>query len=219
MSERTIIVGDIHGCFDELLALVQRAELRPEDHLVSIGDTVVKGPDPHSVLEYLTSRPNTTCLQGNMEVEMLEVTFGDNGAEPTVNQAETLQILGDDWKRHSQAMKKWPKYLDLGDYLCVHAGIRPGLPIDKQVTRDLTQIRRIRIGSAACGPSRSGPWWQFHFGPKVIVFGHTVMPEPMKRKWAIGIDTGCVYGGQLSALVLPERKIIQVEAKKTYATR
>jgi hypothetical protein len=66
------------------------------------------------------------------------------------------------------------------------------------------------------GPAESRPWWEFYQGPPVVIFGHSVLPAPLVTEWAIGLDTGCVYGGHLTALVLPERKIVQVPARAVY---
>ncbi len=86
-----------------------------------------------------------------------------------------------------------------GDYLFVHAGIRPGVAIEAQDPEDLIWIREPFLGSSA------------DHG-KVVVHGHTPSRDPVSRANRIGIDTGACYGGQLTALVLEEsrRRFIQV---------
>ncbi len=109
---------------------------------------------------------------------------------------------------------KWiagfPRIIDLGDQLVVHAGLRPGVPLDSQSVEDLTTLR-------TCGDS-GAPWFEQYEG-KTAVFGHWVFTAPLLTKSAIGIDTGCVYGGSLTAVILPERRLVSVPAVKSYSRK
>lgn len=217
-APRTVIVGDIHGCFDELEALLAHVGLRPTDRLVTIGDAIVKGPKPREVLDLLLGRPNTTCLMGNMEWRLLEEADSTKRlARLPPAYAETLQRLGAKrWRDYREAIADWPLHLDLGDVLCVHAGVRPGLAIEEHAPEDLVSLRQVEAPRANGKASQHRPWWELYAGPRTVVFGHTVFAEPLVTRWAIGLDTGCVYGGHLSALVLPGREIVRVPAQRVH---
>jgi hypothetical protein len=159
MAGRTVIVGDVHGCFDELTDLFEKVRLQPADHLVMIGDTVVKGPKPREVLRCVLARPRTTCLLGNMEWRLLEAC--DRGLQHRLPRAhlETLQTLQGGWDEIEASMRTWPLTLDLGDVLCIHAGLRPGRSLAEQPLHDLLHLRRVKVGGV-CGPTTAKPWWE-----------------------------------------------------------
>jgi diadenosine tetraphosphatase ApaH/serine/threonine PP2A family protein phosphatase len=116
-----------------------------------------------------------------------------------------------------ERISRFPPYLDLGDYVVVHAGIRPGWPLEKQTLEDLTQLRVLNDANTEGGVAT--PWYERYRGDKTVIFGHTVFATPLLNKNAIGIDTGCVYGGSLTAVVLPERRLVSMPAVKAYADR
>ena len=100
-------------------------------------------------------------------------------------------------ENHLEFFKSLLPYYETEDYIFVHAGLRPGISLEKQNIDDLTWIRYEFIRST------------YDFG-KIVVFGHTSLPETLIQPNKIGIDTGAVYGGYLTCVVLPETKIIQV---------
>jgi diadenosine tetraphosphatase ApaH/serine/threonine PP2A family protein phosphatase len=130
---------------------------------------------------------------------------------------ETISELGEDFGDYMNWISRWPLYIDLGDYLVVHAGIRPGRPLEEQSIEDLTQLRTLDGPNPA---SRSGtPWFERYTGGKIVIFGHWVFEIPLLRVNAIGIDTGCVYGGSLTAVILPEARLVSIAAQRAYAKR
>lgn len=104
----------------------------------------------------------------------------------------------------------FPRLIDLGDQLVVHAGLRPGVSLDRQTVEDLTSLR-------TCGDF-GAPWFEQYEG-KTAVFGHWIFAAPHVTKTAIGIDTGCVYGGSLTAVILPERRLVSIPAVKSYSRK
>jgi hypothetical protein len=109
-----------------------------------------------------------------------------------------------------------PSYIDLGTHAVVHAGVRPGVSLSRQTRLDLAFLRTVE----GRPESRSGtPWFNCYRGKRTVVFGHWVFQQPFIGDHAIGIDTGCVYGGKLTALILPERLLVQVNARRTYVRR
>ena len=96
--------------------------------------------------------------------------------------------------------------------MIVHAGLDPRVPMVRQQSpRDLLTIR-VPEGMRV-------PWYEAYTGEKTVVFGHWARNEPLIHPKAIGLDTGCVYGGRLTALILPEQRLISVPAEKTYQSK
>ena len=107
----------------------------------------------------------------------------------------------------TQRLPHPPFYFDLPEYCVVHAGLRSGIPLEKQTHEDLCSIRSLENGK---------PWHEEYLGKKLIVYGHWARQGLHIKENSIGLDSGCVYGKQLSAVILPERKIVQVQAAKIY---
>jgi hypothetical protein len=213
---RTIVVGDIHGCYSELQDLLGQIKVEPEDKLVSVGDLVAKGPQNRRVLEFFQSRANTHVVLGNHERVLLKYYRGEAAAlEP--DHFSAIADLGDDFERHMEWISCLPHYIDLSSHVVVHAGIRAGRKLEEQTVEDLTELRALD------GPtpgSRAGtPWFERYQDDKGMIFGHWVFAAPFVRGNVIGIDTGCVYGGRLTAVVLPELRIVSVPAHRAYAVR
>jgi hypothetical protein len=157
------------------------------------------------------SLPNLTCLVGNHELRFL--TCWKEGRKPDVRSYDrnTAAEMGGRYEAQMKYIASWPYYLDLPEALIVHAGLRPGVELAKQTELDLTHLRRV-------GPDER-PWYDFYEGPKPVVFGHWVRKKPLVTKKAFGIDTGCVYGGSLTALVLPEMRLVSMRAKREYVSK
>ncbi len=204
--QKTYVIGDIHGCLDQLKALMGKLPLKKNDELVFIGDYIDRGPDPKGVVDYVLelgkSRPGkVTCLMGNHEWMLINHLDGTDRESWFQNGAQTtLASYGGEEKipyAHQEFFHSLSPSYRTDDYLFVHAGIRPGIPLEAQSTEDLLWIRKEFYRY----PGRFEP---------PIVFGHTPLREVLNMEDRIGIDTGCVYGGKLTCLVLPGREFIQV---------
>jgi hypothetical protein len=215
--ERTIVIGDVHGCFFELMALLEEIRVRDTDRLIFVGDLIAKGPSSREVLEFIRQRRKCESVLGNHEHALLRLCSGDEGIEVDRTHLRAAAALGDELGLYLERISQFPPYLDLGDYMVVHAGIRPGLPLEKQSLEDLTQLRML--DDARQGSGVGTPWYERYRGHKTVIFGHTVFETPLLEEKAIGIDTGCVYGGSLTAVVLPERRLVSMPAVKAYAGR
>jgi diadenosine tetraphosphatase ApaH/serine/threonine PP2A family protein phosphatase len=210
--ERTIVIGDVHGCYFELIALLDEIEVRRDDRLVFVGDLITKGPANREVVEFFRHRRNCESVLGNHEHLLLQHYRGQTvKLKPTHRRA--IEELGNDFGDFMELASKFPLYTDLSEFVVVHAGIRPGRPIDKQKAEDLTQLRTLNGKRGEAGT----PWFERYRGKKTVIFGHWVFNTPMVRKNAVGLDTGCVYGGALTAIILPERRLVSIPALKAYA--
>lgn len=211
---RTIIVGDVHGCASELEAQLDRLAFSSGDRLVFVGDVVARGPDSLGVLDIVRST-GAILVRGNHEQKLLDWydgrqrwLHGEGAAKPPIGKmhrdlARSLRPV--DWSllRTSKLSLHLPEH----DLLVVHAGLDPALPIERQSPDTLMRIRTVVDLTKKRG-ERHVLWGARWTGPPHVVFGHNAAPGLQLHSWATGIDTGCVYGRMLTALVLqPDQKV------------
>ncbi len=196
-------IGDIHGCLKPLERLLEKLPLNwEEDYLVFLGDYLDRGPDPRLTLETIMMLKEihgerVVTLLGNHEWMFLRYLHGldedfylFNGGDVTLAQFS----LGGRLEVPPEVvsfLRGLPYFWETEDYIFVHAGLRPGRPLREQRPEDLLFIRGEFIFS------------DYDWGKRVI-FGHTPFSTPFVAPNKIGIDTGCVYGGKLTAVKLPE---------------
>lgn len=220
MGTRTLIVGDIHGCREELEDLLEESGWDSEDKLVSVGDLVAKGPDSLGVIR-LFAELGGLAVRGNHDEHCLRWWRAKAGREPlpTLKPAHQAVVdsLGDAEWRWLSALPLW---LHLADYdaLVVHAGLLPDVPLDQQEPDDLMNMRSILgDGSASRSYEAGTPWASLWPGPRLVVFGHDAVRGVQLHPHAIGLDSGCVYGGWLTGVWLPGRDLVSVPARAAYS--
>jgi serine/threonine protein phosphatase 1 len=217
MNGRLIAIGDIHGCFQEFAELLERLELTKDDQLILLGDLVNRGPDSGKVLD-LARANRAISLLGNHELRMLNYRRTNDTAFQKENDAETAEKLNpDDWA-YLEAMPL-THYAEELQTVFVHGGFLPNEPWFKQPAQVVTRIQVIdadgRPRKRADAPDAPA-WAELWNGPPFVVYGHTPRAEIYKLKWSVGIDTACVMGGHLTAYILPEKRFVQVKARKVY---
>lgn len=215
-TPRTIVIGDVHGCQDEALELLDRLAVTVSDRVIFTGDLVDRGPRRRQCVELAMAH---TSIMGNHEEKHLRIRRRP-ASEVIPDHEETRRVLDE---RHYRYFESLPLFLRIpeANAVVVHAGVLPFRPIEAQPASILLHGQCIRPpGTRGCRPSKAPPGWRFwtHFwqGPERVIFGHTVLDRPLVTEWAVGIDTGCVHGGALSAVVLPEWRIVSVPARKAY---
>jgi len=212
--EKIFAIGDIHGCLDKLKQMISLIKLDEErDTLVFIGDYIDRGPDAKGVVDYVLDLKKRVkkviCLQGNHEQMFLNYVCHDedkdlfllNGGHATLSsygyggipEGEAITLPDN----HMEFFQSLLPYYETEMNIFVHAGLRPGVPLEEQKPEDLNWIRDEFIDSS------------YNFG-KVVVFGHTPLTEPLIQPNKIGIDTGAVFGGHLTCMELPRQEIHQV---------
>lgn len=215
---RTIVVGDLHGCLDELRSLLDDVGFARRDRLISVGDLVGKGPDGAGVVRFFREGGHE-AVRGNHDARLIGWRRGDDPRPLGSHHASDARRLSeDDWRW----LEARPLYLELREHavIVVHAGIVPGVPLAAQRASDLLNMRSLRAdGSASKRVEEGEPWAQRWTGPELVVFGHDAVRGLQRWPHAIGLDTGCVYGGRLSALVVEERAIVSVPATRAHAPR
>jgi len=216
---RHVFVGDVHGCLDELNALLRKLRLSPEDQLVFVGDLVAKGPDSAGVVARVREL-GAQCVRGNHDEAVLRIRRAhQQGVElPRVKKthqrvAERLHEV--DWLW----LEGLPLFLRFGELnsAVVHAGVVPGKSLERQHPDDLMTMRTLRPQGTASPRLEDGELWApRHPGPEHVIFGHDAITGLQRSSFATGIDTGCVYGRELTALVYPGATLVQVPARRAY---
>jgi len=216
---RVYAIGDIHGRADLLDRLHDKIEADlatapAKTVIVYLGDYVDRGPDSHGVIERLTrsrfAGVEIVALLGNHEdmlLQFLDAPYGaslwlSNGGDATLNSYKVKvpasfdellltqrALLGIMPRHHKQFLGSLPEQVQFGDYLFVHAGIKPGLPLDRQSREQMIWIRDVFLDS------------ETDHG-LIVVHGHTIVHEVEWRPNRIGVDTGAYTTGRLTALVL-----------------
>jgi hypothetical protein len=229
MPSRSIIIGDVHGCSRELNDLLALIGPTADDSVLFVGDLVARGPDSRGVVRTFREVRGKGVV-GNHEVRVLEARrarfAGERGPELGPSHEAVLRDLGDeDWA----ALDALPLYLDLTEHdaRIVHAGVVPGLPFAKQDAWTLTHIRSIAEDGTPSARFGAESWAARYRGSPHLVFGHDARRGLQLHAWATGLDTACVYGGSLTALVIPrgerlpfpnERRgmLVSVRAREPY---
>lgn len=192
------VVGDVHGCREAFEALLGELSLGPDDVLVTVGDLVRKGPDSGGVLDIVRVQENVISVRGNNEQHLVSgrKSHPDHGAEDIA------------------FMESLPLAVSWDDVLVVHGGVDHRRPLADHTREDLLNMRSL------AGNGYERPYW-FETraeGPRVF-FGHTVLSEPFESPYAVGLDTGCVYGGQLTAYDYRRERFISVESPAAHHHR
>ncbi len=199
-KRRTLIVGDVHGCREELEALLAATGFTPDrDRLVFVGDILVRGPDSRGALA-IAKELGATVVRGNHEQRLLAGRADTTRLGP--EHQRVAQALSEDEWRTLAAMPLW---LDLPehDVRVVHAGVVPGLDVTRTPPDALLRMRTIDANGDWSDRRDGGALWGTRYvGPPHVVFGHNARDEPQLHPWATGIDTGCVYGRHLTAVLI-----------------
>lgn len=211
---RTFVVGDVHGCRQELEDLLDAAIFRPErDALVLVGDLVAKGPDSAGVLALIRKLKGRSVL-GNHDAAMLRLRHGSG--EKRSHHAEVAKTLSpDDWS----LLESLPWWLDFPqeNTLVVHAGLVPNVALVDQKKDDLLNMRSLLPDGTGSKRIEGGvPWAQGWNGPRFVVFGHDAVRGLQRAPYALGLDTGCCYGRQLTGVWLDSRALVQVPARQVW---
>ncbi len=223
---RTIIVGDVHGCSAELEALLDRVAFKMGDRLVFVGDLIARGPDSRGVLA-IARRTGALVVRGNHEQRLLEYRDGTDRSPLSRTHAELVKILGDDDWRLLELSSLWVELPEHRAWV-VHAGVVPGVDLGAQKPAALLRMRCLDREGRAVERNDRMLWGAAYEGPTHVVFGHNALTEPQLHRFATGIDTACVYGGRLTAMVLAKNQpiprgrdakplLVSVPARTAYA--
>jgi diadenosine tetraphosphatase ApaH/serine/threonine PP2A family protein phosphatase len=240
MPLRTLIIGDVHGCLDELNQLLRVVQYDPtRDRPVFLGDLMDRGPDPVGVVHRVREL-GAECVLGNHDEKHLRWARHEAKRRADAAYQNPMRPFSEEKQRQHEALSaedlaflaSLPLYLHLDErWLVVHAGLVAGTPIAEQKPASLVRLRYLNADGKFLSYDPAVPlppdtrFWTTHWqGPENVVYGHMVhglaeprIDEPAPGIRCYGIDTGCCFGGRLTALILPDCNIVQVEAKRAYA--
>jgi serine/threonine protein phosphatase 1 len=214
------VIGDIHGCVDELRHLVEALPLARGDRLVFLGDYIDRGPDSRGVVSFLIElqkfyrEVEWIFLKGNHEDMLLSYLglngqHGDmflvNGGKATfesygiaASRASPQEVLSAIPPEHLAFFERLESYHVMDPFLCVHAGVHPRKALLDQTDEELFWIRNTFIYST-------------HVLPFTVLFGHTPQPTVLyDLPYKVGLDTGLVYGNMLTCLEVDEKVLYQI---------
>ncbi len=230
------IIGDVHGCFDELrMLLTTLGYVIGDDFTVTaptgrkavfVGDLVDRGPAVPSVLRLVMNMVATgtaICVPGNHDVKLVKALKGKND-QVTHGLAESLEQLQTELPEFKAQVAQFLDELvshyvfDDGNLVVAHAGL-----VESMQGRGSRRVREFALFGETTGetdefglPIRYN-WASEYRGRAMVVYGHTPIPEPEWLNNTINIDTGCVFGGALTALRYPERELVSIPALLTYS--
>lgn len=225
-------MGDVHGCLPELLDLLERLGYRvnngrvlppPGRRLALVGDLVDRGPDVPGVLRLAMEAVRSgaaVCVLGNHDDKLRRLLNGE-AVSLSAGRAASLAQLESEPRAFVAETRAFlaglpPRLaLDGGRLLLAHAGDRPDLPEAERSEFNVYGADTGRLDPHGY-PERLD-WASGYNGPALVVYGHTPALAPGWDENAVNLDTGCVYGGRLSALRYPEREIVSVPARAAYA--
>jgi hypothetical protein len=211
-SMNTLVIGDIHGCYFELQALLDKAGLTGGDQIIAVGDIVDRGPETPEVLGFFQSTPGAQSVMGNHERKHVR---GGRGEIQLSNSQRISKIqLGDAYPEALQWMGGMPLFLELSEAVVVHAYLEPGVPLLEQ---NPTVLCGTMGGEKHMRANYDRPWYELYAGEQPVIVGHkgyTSSNQPFIYKDKVfGLDTNCVTGNSLTGLLLPAFQIISVPSR------
>ena len=232
------VIGDVHGCMDELLELMAQLGYQvsrendeflvvpPEGRkLIFLGDLVDRGPAIADVLRLvmtMVAADQAICVPGNHDVKLMKALQG-RSVQQTHGLAESLAKLDKETPEFRKQIAGFFDELvshfvfDDGKLVVAHAGMKESMQ-----GRGSGKVREFALYGETTGetdefglPVRYN-WASDYRGKALMIYGHTPVPEPLWLNNTVNIDTGCVFGGRLTALRYPEREAVSVPAKAIY---
>ena len=207
---RTLIIGDVHGCSAELAVLLDLLAPTADDAILFVGDLIARGPDSVGVLS-LFRQVGARGVLGNHEARLLEARRARmTGTPGPLLGSRHVGVLRELEDEHWALLEALPLYIELPEHAAriVHAGVVPGVAFSRQDAWTLMHIRSVGADGAASDALGSASWAEQYSTEPHIVFGHDSRRKLQLHPHATGLDTGCVYGGSLTALVLSEGSTI-----------
>ena len=212
--EKAFIIGDVHGCFEEFLSLLKKAGRQARGRrLIFVGDLINRGPRSLDMLKWL-KKNGAEAVRGNHEDGFLRAVRKNLPLSPALEQLK--KDMGGGLEGWLQWISSWPFYIEGEGFLAVHAGLVPGEHPRLSRPGFLMNIRTWDGRGKDLKSAKNPPWHDFYKGEKPVIYGHWACQGLKIKKNSIGLDSGCVYGKQLSGVLLPERRIVQVPARKAY---
>lgn len=207
---KLIIYGDIHGCYNEFVSLREKINPQNSDLEVCVGDILTKGKHSVETLDFIMKN-NIKSVLGNHEEKLLrylkhQTSPKKNPVKLTLDEENIIASLTE---KHIKFLENMPLFLKFGTIVILHGGLQNRMSLDNLTKRDKEKILRLRYIDQdehfiAYGHEQEDSifWADIYDGSQgFVVYGHQWFKEVRKSPFALGIDTGCVYGNKLSAVI------------------
>jgi hypothetical protein len=209
---QTLVIGDIHGCYVELQALLEKAGLSDGDSILAVGDIVDRGPETPQVLNFFQQTPNARALMGNHERK--HVRAAKHEVKLSISQQISRQQLGDSYSDAVAWMSTLPLFVEREEAVIVHGYLEPGIPLAQQ---NPSVVCGTMGGDKILRERYDRPWYELYAGDKAVIVGHnnyTKTDQPFVYKDKVfGLDTDCVHGKALTGLLLPAFRFVSVPGR------
>jgi hypothetical protein len=238
-----LVIGDVHGCYDELIKMIDRHG--QGRHIVSVGDLVDKGPHPERCLE-LMKLLDATVVKGNHEDNHIRYAGHEKRYRMT-GKKNPMRHRSDEFKETHRKiyaspldliefMERFPTFMRLHNMgpeartvVVLHGGLLPGRTPGEMDPKKIIRVRNIKTRDDGthsfanlkeCEADPSLPFWtDLYTGEDWVLFGHAPFLKPVIKNRTVALDTGCVYGNRLTGFLLPEMELVSVPARKVYQKR
>jgi bis(5'-nucleosyl)-tetraphosphatase (symmetrical) len=239
---RFIFIGDIHGCIDEFQELVRLVDVRPEDQVVCLGDFMDKGPDPAGCVRFARESGFRSIL-GNHEEKHIKWRQNEARAKADPTYTNRMRPFSPEKAAQNAALSDedvaWLQALPillepLPGFVVVHGGLFPGLTLEEQPQDKILRARYVNaqgehmpsdFESLTPVPPGGRHWATVYDGTHNVIYGHEAHSLSTVRQdrnlhgvVCYGIDTGCVHGGRLTAMIVEDSRVsfMQVQARRMY---
>lgn len=227
----------MHGCSNELKSLLGLLSPRTTDRLIFLGDLVNRGPDSVGtlklILKWLKEGHSLEVVLGNHDVSLLQAaaSLGFLDTNRTfLSEANLFQVqphfveLARQVHQEAPDALAWlshrPLFIEDQEWIAVHAGLPPTVSLTESSWETLTRVRHWNPETRSMIPperqSAGGPWYLGVKGPKAIIYGHWATQGLQIKDFSKGMDSGCVWGGRLSALCWEDQSVYSVPAQQIY---
>lgn len=223
-----MIIGDVHGCHDELLELLMTIQDPSNTAIVFLGDLVDKGDQIAETLDLIDNTHNIFSVMGNHENKLLRYLRGNkvsvsHGLDKTIKQIGLEDISTDRAQGLRSTLESLPAIIKLpGDVYCIHGGIDPTKHVTKQARETLMYARTFDPDTKNLRDA-SKYWFEYYTGTDKIFFGHQMHDEVNVAKNVYAMDGGCVHGEELRGMLYDVEKqtfdLLTVQAKKEYSPK
>jgi predicted phosphodiesterase len=234
--KRILIIGDVHGCIDELQSLIQKSTQEHNNGIsflaiVLVGDLCDKGPQSAKVIKYVRTQPNMISVRGNHDDRALLAALERRRSDVVVDtKYDWVRELSDEdvaWMADLPYTITIPRTMFVidghttgndQDIIIVHAGldrtIDDGKILDRQDVKTMTTLREVK--NNVNDEESMIAWAKVWKGPQLVIFGHDAKRGIQNENFAIGLDSGCCYGKELTGIILPDKEFVHVTALREH---
>ena len=210
-------IGDVHGCSQELQLMVDAIRQKDSNaKIFCVGDLINKGPDSYKGLE-IVIQEKIRCIRGNHEELFLRI-MRQNPDKLSVKERSYYDMWDGKQQEAYKIISKWPLWLQWDDIILVHAGLQPGVDkISQMHPRIITTIRTWDGDGNYLKKPENPAWFECLEWNKIVVYVHWAQNGLKISKKTKGLDSGCVYGKQLTSWCPETDEVIQIDALKAYS--